>query len=155
MSNGDIVGRGFSYPFRADARRRIIAAEGEQKVRDSIVAILGTQPGERLMRPTFGCALRDLVFMPNSPATAGLARYRITEALTRWEPRIALVDVAVENRRELRGSPERTVQIDYRVSATSTATIETPVLDELAVRIDYRVIATGSLQRLEFAFPLT
>jgi phage baseplate assembly protein W len=132
MSNGDIVGRGFAYPFRVDARRRIVASEGEPKVRDSIVAILGTQPGERLMRPTFGCALRDLVFAPNTPATASLARYRIAEALTRWEPRVALVDVAVENRHD-GGSGSG---------------------PELAVRIDYRVIATGSLQRLEFAFPL-
>ena len=59
--------------------------------------ILGTQHGGRVMRPTYGSNLMSLVFATNNPATANLARFYVEESLTRWEPRIELVDIAVEN----------------------------------------------------------
>jgi phage baseplate assembly protein W len=68
-----------------------------QKVEESIRIILGTQYGERVMRPRFGCNLKSLAFAPNNASTANLARYYVEEGLAQWEPRIEVVDVAVEN----------------------------------------------------------
>ncbi|HHE72823.1 MAG TPA: phage baseplate protein, partial [Chloroflexi bacterium] len=52
--------------------------------------------GERVMRPTFGCRLQDLVFAPNNSQTAAQARRYVEEALGMWEPRINLVKVDVQ-----------------------------------------------------------
>ena len=65
----------------------------EKSVEESIRIILGTTPGERLMRPDFGCRLGEIVFAPNSHRTASLAEHYVREALTRWEPRIILKEV--------------------------------------------------------------
>ena len=77
--------------------------------------ILGTQHGERLMRPTFGCNLRSLMFAPNDGTTANLARYYVLDGLTRWEPRVDVVDVTVTN--DTVGS-RLDIQITYRLRAT-------------------------------------
>jgi len=67
------------------------ATEIEQAIR----IILNTAPGQRVMRPEFGCRLHELVFAPNNSATAGLAERYVREALGRWEPRIDLEQVQV------------------------------------------------------------
>lgn len=93
----------------------IAVAAGADKVRRSILTILGTQHGERVMRPKFGCNLRVLVFMPNNRTTATQAEYYVREGLARWEPRIMVDDVAVENDNTL---GRLIVHINYRIKAT-------------------------------------
>src|SRR4051794_2188734 len=90
----EIYGRGLSHPLRG-GMAGLRAAAGMRKVEESIRLILGTQYGERVMRPTFGCNLRTLAFAPNNSSTANLARYYVAEGLARWEPRIEVLDVAV------------------------------------------------------------
>ncbi|MFJ7204032.1 GPW/gp25 family protein [Streptomyces sp. NPDC098789] len=68
---------------------------GPAVVRQSIETILETEPGERVMRPTFGCGLRRHLMAPNTPATRGAISAEISEALTRWEPRIRVTEVSV------------------------------------------------------------
>lgn len=77
--------------------------------------ILGTQYGERVMRPRFGCNLKSLVFSPNNTATANLARYYVEEGLRQWEPRIELVNIVVENDNQ---QGALLIHITYRLSAT-------------------------------------
>jgi phage baseplate assembly protein W len=96
MLNEDIYyGRGMSFPAQVSGTGGIGESAGVQKVEESIRIILGTQYGERLMRPTFGCNLKSLVFAPNNDATANLARYYVEDGLTRWEPRIDLMSVNI------------------------------------------------------------
>jgi Phage baseplate assembly protein W len=78
--------------------------------------ILGTQHGERLMRPTFGANLKSLVFAPNNPATAHLARFYVEEALRTWEPRILVNEVHVQNDD---AGGRLTIEIHYRIKATN------------------------------------
>src|SRR3954468_16717041 len=121
----DILGRGFAFPLRLDPRRRIEESEGERRVRESIVTILGTEQGERLMRPTFGSRLRSLVFAPNNPATANLARFYIEDALARWEPRIDRVQVVVDPAAE--GAGEQVV-VDPAVAVAGEAVLNLRIL---------------------------
>lgn len=114
-STSDILGKGAAYPIGINGHQGIAMAAGTDKVRRSILTILGTQHGERVMRPKFGCNLRTLVFMPNNRATAAQAEYYVREGLTRWEPRITLDDVAVEND-NFHG--RLIVHINYRIKAT-------------------------------------
>jgi hypothetical protein len=60
-------------------------------VRQAILLLLKTTPGERVMRPDYGCDLQRLIFSPNDPTTAGLALHYVRQALARWEPRIEIL----------------------------------------------------------------
>jgi phage baseplate assembly protein W len=94
----------------------ILKAEYEESVRQSISIILGTARGERVMRPDFGCGIYDLVFEPNSPATAGRISQEVRESLLLNEPRIDVRDVQVESLND--GAP-LLISIDYEVRATN------------------------------------
>ena len=111
----DPLGKGFAFPLRTTPRGGIAASGQDQKIRESIRIILGTQVGERVMQPDFGSNLRDLAFAPNTPATANLARHYVEEALARWEPRIVLEEVAVRN--DIAGGA-LLIDIQYRIAAT-------------------------------------
>ncbi|MGH3612869.1 MAG: GPW/gp25 family protein [Pseudonocardia sp.] len=89
------LGSGWAFPVTADAAGGLRTASGEDAVRQSIWAILSTAPGERVMRPDFGCGIHDLVFDVLDAATAGTVTRVVREALTRHEPRIAVLDVYV------------------------------------------------------------
>ena len=91
----DFLGRGWAFPLRTDATGSIALVGGERDVAESIRIILGTAPGERPMRPEFGCAIHDLVFAPADATTAGQLASGVRAALERWEPRIDLLDVTV------------------------------------------------------------
>lgn len=64
---------------------------GAQALRQSILLLLRTRPGERVMRPEYGCWLHRLFFAPNDDTTAGLAIHYVRTALERWEPRAEIV----------------------------------------------------------------
>ncbi|MEU7531742.1 GPW/gp25 family protein [Saccharothrix sp. NPDC042600] len=91
----DFVGRGLAFPVHTDATGSVALVGGEREVVESIRLILATAPGERPMRPEFGCAIHDLVFAPADAATAGRIAYEVRISLERWEPRITLADVSV------------------------------------------------------------
>ncbi|MCG5501136.1 GPW/gp25 family protein [Ectothiorhodospira lacustris] len=69
----------------------IAMIEEEQAVRQSVLLLLSTCPGERVMRPDYGCRLHRLVFAPNDTGTAGLAIHYVGEAIRRWEPRAVII----------------------------------------------------------------
>ncbi len=89
------LGAGWAFPLGTDATGSIALVSQEREVAESIRIILGTAPGERPMRPEFGCAIHDLVFAPADATTAGALAYQVRVALERWEPRIDLEDVQV------------------------------------------------------------
>jgi phage baseplate assembly protein W len=97
MSLLNRLGRGWDFPVRPDPRAGALAyADGPDKVRQSIGIILETEPGERIMRPEFGCGLRRFLMKPNNTATRALIRQEVERALANHEPRIRVSAVAVE-----------------------------------------------------------
>lgn len=109
----DRLGTGWAFPIGVDARGRIGMVSGVRAVEQSILMILMTPKGQRVMRPEYGCQLHELVFAPNDESTLGLASYFVHEALSLWEPRIELqeVDANVDP-----NSPERIViTVRYRI----------------------------------------
>lgn len=93
--SGEFIGRGWAFPIRTSATGGIALVGREQKLAGSIRLILGTAPGERPMRPEFGCGIHDLVFAPADATTAGRVAYSVRAALERWEPRIDVSGVDV------------------------------------------------------------
>ena len=114
----DFYGSGITYPMQVGTRGGIRKSAGVQKIEESIRIILGTQYGERVMRPRFGSNLKSLVFAPNNVATANLARYYVEQGLRQWETRIDVFEVLVEND-NLNGM--LLIEIHYRLRATQDA----------------------------------
>lgn len=94
----EYLGQGWAFPLRVDGRGQMALATGYTDIEQSIRIILGTMPGERVMRPEFGCRAWELVFAPNNATTRSLLEHYVRQALEFWEPRIKLlaVDVADE-----------------------------------------------------------
>ncbi len=91
----DRLGAGLGQPLGPDAGGRLRLAAGPEKVRQAIFTLLDTEPGERVMRPDFGCGLSRYLMAPNNPATHAAMERDIRRALERWEPRIEVREVTV------------------------------------------------------------
>ena len=115
------VGKGWSFPLRLDSSGSFAMSSGADDVTEAMRLILGTSPGERPMRPEFGCAVHDLVFDTVDASLAGRASAMVAAALTRWEPRIDVLGVSAQPDPESGddGPPVLRISVDYRVSATN------------------------------------
>ena len=122
------LGKGWSFPVAVDVTGAMATAAYEADIDQSIRIILGTEPGERVMLPTFGCGLRSLMFEPINTTTMSLAQFRVQQALTVWEPRIDNIAVSV--------------------------TAPSPQLGQLLIRVTYRVRTTNTFYNLVYPFYL-
>src|SRR3954452_19891144 len=93
-SAADFVGRGISFPMRVDQSGAIAMTHGGPDIDGSLRMVLTTAPGERLMRPQFGCRIWDLLFEPVTGNLLGLIAEAGREALAQWEPRIVVDNVS-------------------------------------------------------------
>ena len=126
--NKAFLGAGWSFPLRVEPGGALSLAAYEQDIQQAIRIILGTNPGERVMRPDFGAGLRAFVFEPVSPSTMHRLETRVREALTDWEPRIDVTEVR--------------------------ATADPPVRNKVLINIQYRVRASNSHANLVYPFYL-
>ncbi len=116
MARG-ILGSGWKFPVRLTGGGGFAMASGEQDVAEAIWILLATSRGERLMRPEVGAGLADYVFAPNNAGTRGSIAYQVQQALVRWEPRIDILDVRVE---EASSEPNLLlVHVDYKIRANN------------------------------------
>ena len=127
-SPADFLGTGLAFPLSPTPSGRLALASGSQRIDESIFLILGTRPGERLMRPDFGCAIHALVFAPNTVATRARAVDAVRRALVAHEPRI---DV-------------HAIRCEFDAAQPSL----------LLIRIDYRVRGSNSVANLVYPFYL-
>ncbi|GAB2681767.1 GPW/gp25 family protein [Thalassiella azotivora] len=112
----DFIGRGWSFPTRITPTGAVRLVGGSDDIDAALRMILTTSPGERVMRPDFGCALWDQVYAPMTPSTLGLIEHAVREAVERWEPRVVL------DRVEAVADPAAGavhVHLDYRVATTN------------------------------------
>jgi phage baseplate assembly protein W len=92
----EFIGNGWSFPLGVNRRGGISLASREREIEEAIRIILATAPGERPMRPDFGCGIHDYVFAPADASTAGSIAFQVSGALEMWEPRIDVAGVDVE-----------------------------------------------------------
>jgi phage baseplate assembly protein W len=116
--SGGVLGTGLAFPLGVDRRGGVALAVGEDDVEQAIRIILATAPGERPMRPEFGCAIHSYVFDVVDAETLGRLELEVRAAMERWEPRIDVQSVAFETSAVDDGWLE--VQLRYRVRATSS-----------------------------------
>lgn len=116
MSNNNFLGEGVAFPFHIDKYNKIKTSQYEKNIEESIIIILSTKLGERLMRPGFGCRIHQLLFSPNTIDTHNLAIFYVTEALEQWEHRIILKSVDVVNQSET----SINISIDYQIEESNS-----------------------------------
>jgi len=131
FTDPDSVQPGKAVGLGVSSRGGVDMVEGLHAVRQAILMLLATRPGERLMRPHYGCNLHRLVFSPNDLTTAGLAIHYVRQSLERWEPRVEIIHLDAIR-------PE---------GAASAGVLE--------IYLEYRVRATLESERMAYAFDLT
>lgn len=123
------LGSGWKFPLQVTPRGRVALARQEQRVEESIYQILSTAHGERVMLPEFGCGIHEVVFAPNSAGTLARIKQDVLQALIRYERRIDVLSVDVEN------------------------TVEQPTL--LLIRVSYRIRANNAAGNIVYPFYVT
>lgn len=89
----DFHGTGWGFPIETDGDGAIRKVSGRRDIEEAIRIILGTTPGERVMRPEFGCGINTFAFVTIDATTLSMVETRVEEALERWEHRIEIVEV--------------------------------------------------------------
>lgn len=113
------LGRGWKFPVQIDpATGRVGMSELEQDIKESIYILLATAPGERVMRPEFGCGIHELVFSSMSTVTMGLFESRIREAINRWEARVDILKLEVFTKDPAKGKLE--INLHCQIRDTNT-----------------------------------
>jgi phage baseplate assembly protein W len=125
----DLAAAGVLPGFGVSPTGGLAMVEMEDSIRQAIFLLITTIPGERVMRPDYGCDIYRLVFAPNDDTTAGLAIHFVKRALDRFEPRIDVV------------------RLDAGANADDAG--------QLDVSLEYRVRATQRLDRLTVSLSLT
>ena len=116
--NTDLIGKGWAFPSVVSPQGGIGLVGGNDEIVAAIRTIIGTAPGERVMRPEFGCEIWDLLFEPINSTTLGQMEGAVMEALRQWEPRIEVEEVVPIPDGE--GSAEVKIDVRYRIRATNS-----------------------------------
>ncbi len=117
MSSG-FLGSGLKFPFQINKQGGLKLSQREDKIRESIMIILGTAKGERVMLPDFGCDIHEYVFSVINTATMTSIESEVKDALLLWEPRIKVLNVECLTERTDDGV--LSISIDYKVRSTNT-----------------------------------
>jgi phage baseplate assembly protein W len=128
-------------------RGRIDMVQDDASIRQSLLLLLSTSPGERVMRPDYGCHLRRLVFAPNDETTAGLAIHYVRQAVGRWEPRVEIIGVDAGRADILARAVDPERAVDPKKND--------PKPEQLLILLDYRVRATRRVEAIAYSLDLT
>lgn len=127
LTGSDVI-ENVRWGLKANTQGGIQLVSGDDSIRQSVLMLLMTRRGERVMRPNYGCDLHRLMFAPNNDATANIAIHYVRTALEQWEPRIDLIKI------DAGAHP-------YRRSV-------------LIIDLEYQVRTTGSLEQLDISLNL-
>lgn len=128
QKNRAYLGIGWKFPLQVTPGGKIAQAKYEQRIEESLYLILSTAKGERVMMPEFGCGIHALVFAPNNAMTRTIIVQQVRDALVTHEPRIDVLDIAVET------APEEP--------------------NVLLIRINYQIRGNNALGNLVYPFYL-
>jgi phage baseplate assembly protein W len=114
----EFLGIGWKYPVGVEADGSISSSSYEKNIRESILLILGTAKGERLMRPEFGCSIHDYAYSTMDTLTRRMIENSVYEALVAWEPRIEVNEIKTLTEKDLEG--KLLISIDYKIRRSNT-----------------------------------
>jgi len=116
--SASFLGRGWKFPVAVDTTTgRFLLSEGEEDIAEAVRIILMTSKGERVMRPDFGCRLREYAFDTTDDTTMRLLETDIIQAIRVWEPRV--MDVSVKANLDPSNNGRLLLNISYIVRSTN------------------------------------
>jgi len=113
-----LIGKGIAFPVRVGPHGGFAMVSETDEIDEAITLIIGTSPGERRMRPQFGCRIQELVFAPLNSETVGSAIRYVEEALGLWEPRIDVDSIEVDLDQASQDAAELRIIVNYTVKRT-------------------------------------
>jgi phage baseplate assembly protein W len=113
----DLIGSGLAFPPQVDQRGALALVDGIDDIEQAIGLILGTSPGERPLRPEFGCEVHDVVFDTIDAEMIGTVQSAVRRALERWEPRIEVAAIEFDLAEVDAG--KLLISLTYRVRQTT------------------------------------
>lgn len=117
--NRSFLGKGWSFPPEfGGGVNPIRMAESEEDIRQSLIILFSTRPGERVMRPEYGVNLHELVFRNMDLTARTQLTAAIEKAILFWEPRISLNSVSFDLSEEVNGVLY--ILLDYTIRRTNT-----------------------------------
>lgn len=113
----DVLGTGVGFPFDTDQAGGVGLTSGTDDVAQALRILLSTAPGERVMRPKYGCGIHDFAFAVVDTTTLTRVETTVRLAIERWEPRVAVERVTASAAGLASG--QLTVDIEYMIRATN------------------------------------
>lgn len=90
--------QGVPYPVKKTPKGFLYTQSGTNQIKSDMLVLLLTNPGERVMNPTFGTPLRKLIFEPNDAGLQKVAKNMIINSIKKWEPRVAIQNITVTSK---------------------------------------------------------
>lgn len=114
----EYLGVGWKFPLQVTPAGGMARARYELRVEESVYLILATARGERVMMPDFGCGIHDLVFETATDQMIGRVQSEVTDAITKWEPRVDLLSVQAQP--DVDDRTRLLIEIEYRIRSTNS-----------------------------------
>ena len=113
------LGTGWAFPPEFDqVSKNVRMVAEEDDIRESLTILLGTSPGERIMQPTYGCALRSMVFETITESTLTVIKDLIERAILFFEARITLTSIDIDTAKSAEG--RLSIALEYTIRATNS-----------------------------------
>ena len=116
--NKNFLGVGWKFPIKINSKGGLSYSKYEQDIKEALYIIIGTAKKDRLMLPDFGCGIHEQVFAPINPTTIGDIENNIFSALSKWEPRIEVLEVNIEQ--DITEDNKLMIKVNYRVLSTNS-----------------------------------
>jgi len=113
----EFLGVGWKFPIQLDTDGKFALSQYEEDIKEAILIILKTEPGERVMEPEFGCGIYEYVFSTINISNLMLMEESVKKALLIYEPRIEVNQVKASPDYQENGLV--LISIDYTVSSTN------------------------------------
>jgi phage baseplate assembly protein W len=112
------LGTGWSFPPTFSKRGTVHLVSAEEDIRQSLLILLGTNPGERVMQPSFGCGVKSQVYENINESTLTVLKDLIQRAILFYEPRVIVQTIQADTSEAYEG--KLIFLIDYRIISTNT-----------------------------------
>lgn len=117
--NTDFLGIGWSFPPEFNKTEgNVTMTTDVEDINNSLIILLSTRPGERVMFPNYGCDLQEMLFKPLDLTLITQMRGVIERAILYHEPRINIIDIDITTIEESEG--QVLIHVDYEVRNTNT-----------------------------------
>ncbi len=114
----EFLGTGWKFPLTLEADGHIALSLEEEDIREAIVIILSTTPGERVMRPEFGCGIHEYVFSVINSNNLLLIEDEVKRALVLYEPRITVDHIHIQP--DASDGGKLMIHIDYSILSSNS-----------------------------------